>query len=127
MATFFKGFSTVNRTYKNNVLYDIDLIKQDLLNQFHTRKGDRVMLPDFGSIIWDMMFEPLTAANRELIEEDVRRIISSEPRVAIESLNVTNNEHGIMVAVNLFYTPLNAISTLEVAFDRRYAENTLLT
>ena len=50
----YKGFSTVAGV-KSNQLYDLDIIKQDLINHFYTRKGERVMNPDFGSIIWDLL------------------------------------------------------------------------
>jgi len=54
MATIFKGFSTVNKVKAPYTLTDMALVKQDLLNEFNTRKGERVMRPNFGSIIWDL-------------------------------------------------------------------------
>lgn len=126
MVAFFTGFSTINRDHKTNTVYDIELIKRDLLNHFYTRKGARVMMPEYGSIIWDMMFEPLTPSNKELIYEDVKRIVNSDPRVEVENIKVQESEHGIYVFVNMFYTPLNALGTLEVMFDRKYAEGNLL-
>ena len=62
MPTFtqrFRGYSSVGTTFLSSVRYDLDLAKQDLLNNFNTRKGERVMMPTFGSIVWDMLFEPL--------------------------------------------------------------------
>ena len=38
----YKGFSTLAGV-KSNQLYDLDLIKQDLINHFYTRKGERVI------------------------------------------------------------------------------------
>ena len=51
MATIFKGFSTVDKIRAPYSLFDQELIKRDLLNEFHTRKGERLMKPNFGSII----------------------------------------------------------------------------
>ena len=56
----YRGFSTVSTGTQNFTLYDFELIKQDLLNHFYIRKGERLMQPNFGTIIWDMLFEPLT-------------------------------------------------------------------
>ena len=55
--TLFKGFSTVQGP-KTRKLHDIELAKQDLKNHFHTKRGERVMKPSFGSMIWQLMFEP---------------------------------------------------------------------
>ena len=54
-SQFYKGFSTVDDTTTNVKLYDYELIKQDILNQFNTRKGERLMNPNFGSIVWDLI------------------------------------------------------------------------
>ena len=51
-SQFYKGFSSLDQTTSNSKLYDFDLIKQDIINHFNTRKGERVMNPTFGSIIW---------------------------------------------------------------------------
>ena len=54
----FKGFSS--KADKNNFkLYDFALIKQDLINRLSVRKGERVENPEFGTIIYDVLFEPL--------------------------------------------------------------------
>ena len=55
MATRYKGFSTIDQTKKFR-LTDIDLVKRDLLNHFSIRKGEKLMTPNFGSIIWNMLF-----------------------------------------------------------------------
>lgn len=118
----FRGFSTVDRNHKNNKLFDIDLIKRDLLNQFHTRKGERVMYPDYGSIIWDMLFEPYTEYARDLIIDDATRIINSDSRVELQNLQVLNYDHGIQLQIDLFYVPFNAVGTFDIEFDRRAVE-----
>jgi len=59
-SQFYVGFSSVDISNTNSKLYDFALIQQDIINQFNTRKGERVMLPTFGSIIWDVIMEPMT-------------------------------------------------------------------
>ena len=51
-SQFYIGYSTVDPSLPNTKLYDFDLIKQDILNQFNTRKGERVMNPGFGTITY---------------------------------------------------------------------------
>ena len=62
----YRGISTVadSGTFP---LYDISLIKQDITNHFHIRKGEKLENPDFGTIIWDVLFEPLTEEIKDLI------------------------------------------------------------
>ena len=61
----YKGFSSNNPNAVNGVLYDTELIKQDIYNHFMTARGERVMLPNFGSIIWDYLYEPLDEETKE--------------------------------------------------------------
>ena len=56
----YKGFSTLNSGAEHYSLYDFELIKQDLLNHFYIRQGERLMNPEFGTVIWDLLFEPMT-------------------------------------------------------------------
>lgn len=117
--TLFNGFSTIGKGPKDNELTDSDLVKRDILNHFHTRKGERVMYPTFGSIIWDLLYEPLDEANKNLIVSDSINIITSEPRITLEDLRVSEFEHGIRLEIDVIFTPLNAVGTLEIEFDRR--------
>ena len=52
MAITYKGFSTNNRSKKFRVT-DFELVKQDLINHFNIRKGEKLMNPNFGTIIWN--------------------------------------------------------------------------
>ena len=50
-----------------------------------TAPGERVMRPQFGCRIWDLMFEPINANTLGLMAEAVRDAISQwEPRVDLE-------------------------------------------
>ena len=75
MARFI-GFSTKNKSAINHTLTGKELVVEDLLNNIMTRKGERIMMPTYGSIIHDLIFEPLTSNIRTLIEEDLTNIIS---------------------------------------------------
>ena len=47
---------------------DVELIKLDLLNHIFTRRGERVMMPRFGTIIPDLVFEPLDDETIEIVD-----------------------------------------------------------
>jgi phage baseplate assembly protein W len=121
MPTFtsrFRGYSTVGTTFLKPVRYDMDLAKQDLLNHFNTRKGERVMMPTFGSIVWEMLFEPLDDATIALIEADVRSIISNDPRWALESVTVSDGPNALTLEVIVTYRPSDETVTLPLTYDK---------
>lgn len=114
----FKGYSTINKTWGNFKLYDIELAKRDLLNEFHTRKGERLMSPQFGSIVWDLLFDPLTDEIITAIKSDCVRIVSKDPRLDVISIDVIDNEHTIIVTIILKYVPTATESELVAVFNR---------
>jgi phage baseplate assembly protein W len=114
----YRGFSTVSADTENFNLYDFELIKQDLLNHFHIRQGERLMNPKFGTIIWDLLFEPLTEQVKELILQNVNQIINYDPRVKAENVIVTSYESGIQIECYLRYLPYNISQQLKLRFDQ---------
>jgi phage baseplate assembly protein W len=119
----YKGFSTVSPDSSNFALYDLALIKQDIINHFHIRQGERLENPTFGTIIWDMLFEPLTEDVKQLIIKDVEAIINYDPRVVADQVVVTQYEHGLQIECSLTYLPYYITEALQFRFDR---ENGLL-
>lgn len=114
----YKGFSTINPDAENFGLFDFDLIKQDLVNHFNTRQGERLMNPSFGTVIWDLLFEPLTEEIKYLITENVNKIINYDPRVNAKEVIVTAYDTGIQIQCMLEYRPYNIQQALELRFDQ---------
>ena len=90
----FKGFSS-RADKKNFKLYDFEVAKQDLINRLSVRKGERVENPEFGTIIYDAIFEPFTEALKEAIIEDVTANLNADPRIATEEILVTEADKGL--------------------------------
>jgi phage baseplate assembly protein W len=114
----YKGFSTVSQETENFALYDFQLIQQDLLNHFHVRQGERLMNPTFGTIIWDLLFEPLTEELKELITQNVNNIINYDPRISASQVIVTQYESGIQIECMLTYLPYNIQQSMQFRFDQ---------
>ena len=114
----YKGFSTVSADANSYSLYDFALIKQDLLNHFHIRLGERLEQPEFGTIIWDVIFEPLTDEIKDLVRKNVETIINYDPRVQAQEITVTSYESGIQLECTLTYLPYNISETLQLRFDQ---------
>ena len=113
----YKGFSTVANV-PGFALYDLELIKQDLLNNFHIRLGERLEQPEFGTIIWDILFEPLTEELRTVIIKNVEAVVNYDPRIRAEQIIVSAYEQGIQIECVLVYYPYNIREALQLKFDK---------
>lgn len=114
----YNGYSTVSAKNNNVRLTDTDLIKQDLINHFNIRRGEKLMNPDFGTIIWDSLFEPFTETLRNNIYDDVTRIANSDPRLVVESVLVDQFDNGLILELRLLYVSTNQVENLKLTFDR---------
>lgn len=57
---------------------------------FSTAPSERVMRPEFGCKIWDLLFEPVNANTLGLMAQAVREAVAQwEPRVELEDVVVT--------------------------------------
>lgn len=117
MAIVYRGFSTlVNK--KRYSLTDYALAKQDLMNYFNIRKGSKLMQPNFGTIIWDQLFEPLNETTQDIITTDIKRIVSYDPRLSVSSINVTQQTNGLQIQISLSYIPSNQADTILLNFNK---------
>ena len=112
------GFSTVNRDFDNNTLYDYELARTDLLNAFYIKKGEKLENPDYGTIIHDTLFEPFTGEISKAIEEDVIGIVDQDPRWALETLAIDQAEYGLNLSLEILYIPYNINESLLLSFNQ---------
>ncbi len=117
----FKGFSSRsgNQNFKQ---YDFEVAKQDLINRLSIRKGERVENPEFGTIIYDALFEPFTEDLKEAIIEDVTANLNADPRISTQDILVAEADKGIAIQATITYVPLNITEKMRFSFD----ENSLL-
>ena len=115
----YRGFSSVNENVEGYALYDFELIKQDIINHFHIRKGEKLSDPKFGTIIWDMLYEPFTTENKEAIISDVAQIINYDDRVTADQVFVDTTDDGIEVSALLTFLPYNISEQMLFKFDKQ--------
>ena len=116
-APNFIGFSTINKKKPPYTLTDFELVKVDLLNHFNTRKGERVMLPEFGTIIYNLLMDPLDDTTKNLIMEDATRIIDEEPRVKLDTMKLSETNSVVLLETQLTYLPDGITEELAIRFD----------
>jgi len=117
MAKLYKGFSTVNWLKKKTLaLYDLDLVKQDLLNHIWTVKGERVHMPNFGTRIPVLPFEQNDQITRDIIDEDLRAVFEYDPRVQLINMSILTlpSNNAIIVLADLLYLEFEVRDVLRI-------------
>jgi len=117
-SQFYVGFSSVDIANTNSKLYDLALIKQDIINQFNTRKGERVMNPEFGSSIWDIIMEPMTLEIQDVLENDITTICNSDPRVVPTEIKISDFNAGYLIEITLQLVGTDQSANLILNFDQ---------
>jgi phage baseplate assembly protein W len=117
-SQYYKGFSSVGDTSFGTRLYDFDLIRQDIINHFNTRVGERVMNPTFGCIVWDLLMEPLTDSTKEQLTENIKKICTNDPRVVPTQIILNEYESGYLLELTLTMLKTNQSTNMKLQFDQ---------
>jgi uncharacterized protein len=104
---------------------DIQLSLQILLS---TRKGERVMLPDYGCNLDEMLFEPMTTTFKTYISEMVKTaIIYYEARINLNSLTVDDSREAEgIIALSIDYSVKTTNSRFNFVYPYYKIEGTEL-
>jgi phage baseplate assembly protein W len=74
------------------------------------------MMPTFGTVIPELVFEPLDAITTEILEDELRKVFDFDPRVEIVRFELLVNEDAnrVDVQVELFYVELDIVDDFEL-------------
>lgn len=80
----------INKSSDSNGIFSVNYTtlsqaKDNLVNLIMTRKGERVMQPEFGCDIWRLIFEPITT---DTLEFDIERTIIDAVNIWLPYLNI---------------------------------------
>lgn len=117
MPTFI-GFNTQNQ-FKKFTLLDGELVKRDLLNAFNIRQGQLPGRPQYGTALWDNLFENQTNETIASIEAEIQRVAGGDPRLQIYSVEVFPQQNGILIQVELAIVPSTDAERLSIFFDQQ--------
>lgn len=109
-------FTPIN-TGKKYRLVDEQLVLQDFLNALNIPQGQKVGQPDYGTTLWDFIFEPNTADVQFKLETEIKRIAGLDPRLLLNSVKAFPQENGILMEVEIAVAPFNNATTLNVFFN----------
>lgn len=122
MATdnLYRGLSFRNFSKNKSIkLYDVDLIKKDLLNHIFTRRGERVKMFTYGTRIPDLVFEQLDDIALTVISEDLNDVVSMEPRVNLVDLRIVPlyDRNIVIVSLVLYYVELDFTDQFDISIQ----------
>lgn len=88
-------------------LTDEQLVLRDFLNSFNIKQGDKVGQPEYGTTIWDLVFDPNVDATAAAIETEVRRLASQDARIVLNTVTPYFYDNGILIEVQMSFQPFN--------------------
>lgn len=120
---FYRGFSTkaYEASGKGFVLYNVELIEEDLFNELFTLKGERLEMPDFGTRIPLLMFEPNDTATADILKEDVEQTVKNDPRVEMIACDIISqpDSHKLICVAKVRYIEFNVVKDLRIEVGSR--------
>ena len=104
---------------KKYTMTDEELVLQDFINALNIPLGSKVGQPDYGTSLWDFVFEPNTSDIQGQLENEIRRVAAQDPRIDINYLKAYPQNNGILLEIQLSISPFNNPQTLNVFFDQQ--------
>ncbi len=88
------------------MLSDGDDIRSSLEILLSTRPGERVMLPNYGCNLDELLFEPLTTTMKTYMKDLIQTaILYHEPRIAVDKIELTDTgEKEGRILISIEYT-----------------------
>ena len=117
MPTFI-GFNTQEQ-YKKFTLLDEALVKRDLLNGLNIRQGQLPGRPQFGTTLWENLFENQSPALVTAIQNEIQRVAGYDPRIQVFDTQVFPQENGILIQVELAIVPSTTAQQLSIFFNQQ--------
>lgn len=114
---YYKGFSFSQfDNTKNFSTSNIETVKRDLYNHIFTEKGERPMMPNFGTRIPTLAFEPNDELTRSIIEQDLTAVFDYDPRVTLLNLHVSSlpDNNMIVAFADVLYVEFDVKETLKI-------------
>lgn len=103
-------------------------IKQSLRILLSTMRRERVLLPDYGVDLKDMVFEPLsTTAATALTGRIENAILFYEPRIVLEGITYDQDTKAGLIRLNIEYTIVATNTRTNLVYPFYFNEGTDIT
>ena len=96
--------AAINRNGSVRLVTGMEEVDAAIRMILSTIPGERVMRPDFGCAMWEMLFAPLTGSTLGLIEQYVRQALERwEPRIELTSVVAEGDQETGAVHITVSY------------------------
>jgi len=120
---YYKGLSTRNYEAKGGGfgIHDVKCIQEDLMNELFTIRGERMMMPTYGTRIPLLVFEPNDTETQDVLREDVTTVINHDPRVELLALDiiVAADKNALVCSAKVKYKEFNVVEDLYIEVNSR--------
>lgn len=89
-----------------NVSYNVQAVKNSIINILSTKKGEKILSPEFGLRIEDYLFEPVSESIAAVISNEILQALTvTEPRVQVVFVQVIpfpeQNQYTINISLRI--------------------------
>jgi phage baseplate assembly protein W len=113
----YKGFSTISK-HKKFTLTDRELVVRNLTNMLNIREGELPGKPEYGTTIWNYLFEPNTVDVERRVTSEIERLINTDPRIVLEDVNYHSQHNGMVLSLDVRILPGVDTEQIRVLFDQ---------
>jgi phage baseplate assembly protein W len=113
----YKGFSTISK-HKKFTLTDRELVVRNLTNMLNIREGELPGKPEYGTTIWNYLFEPNTVDVERRVTSEIERLINTDPRIVLEDVNYHSQHNGMVLSLDVIILPGVDTEQIRVLFDQ---------
>lgn len=118
ITNFYKGFNTKNYEQYGGGFstFNVSCIEIDLLNEIFTTRGERLYMPNYGTRIPILTFEPNDSNTMAVIQQDITNVINNDPRVILLNLSVVQvpDSYAILAIAQITYINFNVTKDLNI-------------
>lgn len=88
-------------------VFNADAVNAGIRNILLTRKGERVMLPTFGSGIQDYIFEAMDPDLTDVLAQQIKTDVETwEPRVNVQAVKFNSDPDRQTITMQMYYQVL---------------------
>lgn len=106
------------RISKKFRLTDQNLVQRDLINALSIVQGSKVGQPTYGTTLWSYVFEQNINAVRTEMEDEIRRVVSQDSRIILNSVAIWPQENGVLFELEIAYQPFNNPTILSLELNK---------
>lgn len=100
---------------------DDELIKGNIKQILGTRRGERVMLPRFGTRLWEYIFDPIDNVTAQFLRTEIKDALREwEPRVTVLGVDITQKPGEFLMHIRITYRTETGSSekTVDLTVDK---------